>query len=266
MAVARYPVKSLAKALRLLDTLGKSNNGAGIASLSGELKLGKSTVHRMLATLREFDLAWFDPETCNYSLGPRVLRWSEMLERQNLAIRYGLPILRGLVERCGESATLAVLEGRDVVSIARCESNHRLRVNDVLGGRTPSHCTALGKVLLSPLSEAAFRALYDDSEPLKAVTPNSITSAQKLWEHLTKVRHDRVAYDFEENIIGGICLAAAVYNHNGRAVAAMSLSLPTQRLRGDILITLKEHLLEAAARLSAELGHAPEGRADVATA
>lgn len=119
--------------------------------------------------------------------------------------------------------------------------------------------------MLSPLSESEFRAIYDDSEPLKAVTPNSITSNSKLREHVTKVRHDRVAYDFEENVIGGVC-AAAVYNHSGHAIAAMSLSLPTQRLHSDILITLKEQLLEAVARLSAELGYAPERRAEGAPA
>ncbi|HSM77641.1 MAG TPA: IclR family transcriptional regulator, partial [Bryobacteraceae bacterium] len=188
MAVAKYPVKSLAKALRLLDSLGKSDSGTSIATLSKELKMGKSTVHRLLATLREFDLVWFDPDTSNYALGARILRWSDLLVRQNLLIRHGLPILRSLVESCHETANLAVLEGTEILFVARYESSQRLRMSDVVGGRSPSHCTALGKALLSRLSEREFQAIYEGAESLKAVTPNSITSKEKLWDHLKKVR------------------------------------------------------------------------------
>lgn len=266
MAVAKYPVKSLAKALRLLDSLGKSDSGASIATLSKELKMGKSTVHRLLATLREFDLVWFDPGTSNYALGARILRWSDLLVRQNLLIRHGVPILRSLVESCHETANLAILEGTEILFVARYESSQRLRMSDQVGGRNPSHCTALGKALLSKLSEREFRSIYEGADALRAVTPNSITSREKLWDHLQKVREDGVAYDFEENVSGGVCMAAPVHNHTGRAVAAMSISLPTQRLRGDILITLREHLLKSANQLSFELGYLPAEHPELAPA
>jgi DNA-binding IclR family transcriptional regulator len=255
LAQAKYPVKSLAKAFKLLDALGRSDNGTSIAALSKELKMGKSTIHRLLATLREFDLVWFDPTTSNYALGARILRWSDLLVRQNLVIRHGWPILRELVQACHETASLAVLEGTDVMFIARCESTQRLRMSEQVGGRNPAHCTALGKAMLAALSEKEFLNVYDGMETLKALTANSITSRDKLWDHLRKVQQEGVAYDFEENIVGGICVGTAVRNHTGNVVAGMSLSLPTQRLRGDILITLKEHLIQAAGQLSSELGY-----------
>ncbi len=255
MAQAKYPVKSLAKALRLLDALGRSDSGTSIAALSKELKMGKSTIHRLLATLREFDLVWFDPSTSNYALGARILRWSDLLVRQNLVIRHGWPILRELVQACHETASLAVLEGTEVMFIARCESTQRLRMSEAVGSRNPAHSTALGKAMLAALSEKDFLKLYDDMGSLKAVTPNSITSRDKLWDHLRKVQKEGVAYDFEENVAGGVCVGTAIRNHTGNVVAGMSISLPTQRLLGDILITLKEHLVRAASRLSSELGY-----------
>lgn len=255
MTQAKYPVKSLAKAFVLLDTVGKFENGTSIAALSKELKMGKSTVHRLLATLREFDLVWFDASTSNYALGARILRWSDLLVRQNLLIRHGSPILRELVHSSHETASLAVLEGIDVVFIARFESTQRLRMSEAVGSRCPAYCTALGKSLLATLSEEEFRVVFDGIESLKPMTPNSITSKERLWDHLQQVRQDGVAYDFEENVIGGVCLGTAVRNHTGRAVAGVSISLPTQRLRGDILITLKDNLLKAAGRLSTELGY-----------
>ena len=255
MIQAKYPVKSLAKALRLLDTLGNHENGTSIAVLSKDLKMGKSTIHRLLATLREFDLVWFDASTSNYALGARILRWGDLLVRQNLLVRHGLPILRELVQVCHETAYLAVREGVEVIYVAQHEILERLRMNEAVGNRVPAHCTALGKALLSTLAEEEFFELYRNVDTLKMVTPNSITDKRRLWDHLQKIRQDGVAYDFEENVIGGVCLGTVVRNHAGLPVAAMSVSTPTQRLRGEKLLTFKEHLLDAAGRLSAELGY-----------
>ncbi len=255
MPVAKYPVKSLAKAFTLLDALGKFENGTSIAVLSKELRMGKSTVHRLLATLREFDLVWFDASTSNYALGARILRWSDLLLRQNLLIRHGAPILRDLVQTAHETASIAVLDGLDVIFIARFESNQRLRMSEAVGSRCPSHCTALGKAILAALPEEEFRSIFHGGDSLKPMTPNSITSKEQLWNHLDKVRQEGIAFDFEENVVGGVCVGTTVRNHTGKVVAGLSISLPTQRLRGDTFVTLKDVLLRAAGHLSAELGY-----------
>jgi IclR family transcriptional regulator, KDG regulon repressor len=252
---AKYPVKSLAKALHLLDTVGKHQSGTSIAVLSKELKMGKSTVHRLLATLREFDLVWFDANTSNYALGARILRWSDLLVKQNLLVRHGMPILRDLVNVCHETSNLAVLEGHDILYVAQFESMARLRMSEAIGNRVPAHATSLGKALLATLPDDEFDELYKKVDTLEGITAHTITDKQRLKEHLQKVRQDGVAYDFEENEVGVVCMGAVVKNHTHHAVAAMSISLPIQRLRGENLITFKDHLLKAAARLSAELGH-----------
>lgn len=254
---AKYPVKSLAKALRILDTVGRFQHGTSIAALSKELKMGKSTVHRLLATLREFDLIWFDPTTSNYALGSRILRWSDLLVQQNPLVRHGLPVLRELVSAGRETANLAVMDGADVLYVAQFESMERLRMSEAVGTRHPAHCTALGKALLASLSEEEFDQLYSKVDALKSLTANTIADKRRLKEHLQKVRNEAVAYDFEENVVGVVCLGAVVRNFTGKPIAAMSVSLPIQRLRGESLITLKEHLLNAVNRLSRELGHNP---------
>jgi DNA-binding IclR family transcriptional regulator len=252
---AKYPVKSLAKALRILDTVGRFQHGTSIASLSKELKMGKSTVHRLLATLREFDLIWLDPTTSNYALGSRILRWSDLLVQQNLLVRHGLPVLRDLVSVGRETANLAVLDGADVLYMAQFESMERLRMSEAVGTRQPAHSTALGKALLASLPEEQFDQLYGKLDVLKSPTASTITDPRHLKEHLQKVRNEGLAYDFEENVAGVVCLGTVVRNFTGRAIAAMSVSMPIQRFRGERSTHLKEHLLAAANRLSTELGY-----------
>ena len=258
---AKYPVKSLAKALRLLEFLGRPQEGTSIAVLSKELKIGKSTVHRLLATLREFDLVWLDPSTSNYALGARILRWSDLLMRQNLLIRHGLPILRELMSRSRETANLAVLEGNEVLYIAQCESTERLRTSDAVGTRAPAHSTSLGKAMFAMLPDEHFDEIYKNSESLERVTPNTITDRGRLKLHLQKVRQEGVAYDFEENVIGVVCIGTVVRNFTGTPIAGLSISVPTQRVRGENLSALKEQLLNAANKFSAELGY--EGPANL---
>ena len=113
--------------------------------------MGKSTVHRLLATLRDFDLIWFDPTTSNYALGSRILRWSDLLVQQNLLVRHGLPVLRDLVNAGRETANLAILDGTEVLYVAQFESMERLRLSEAVGTRQPAHSTALGKAILATM-------------------------------------------------------------------------------------------------------------------
>jgi DNA-binding IclR family transcriptional regulator len=177
-----------------------------------------------------------------------------LLVQQNLLVRHGLPVLRDLVSVGRETANLAVLDGADVLYMAQFESMERLRMSEAVGTRQPAHSTALGKALLASLPEEQFDQLYGKLDVLKSPTASTITDPRHLKEHLQKVRNEGLAYDFEENVAGVVCLGTVVRNFTGRAIAAMSVSMPIQRFRGEKSIHLKEHLLAAANRLSTELG------------
>lgn len=180
--------------------------------------------------------------------------------RQNLLIRHGLPILRELMSRSRETANLAVLEGNEVLYIAQCESTERLRTSDAVGTRAPAHSTSLGKAMFAMLPDEHFDEIYKNSESLERVTPNTITDRGRLKLHLQKVRQEGVAYDFEENVIGVVCIGTVVRNFTGTPIAGLSISVPTQRVRGENLSALKEQLLNAANKFSAELGYEGPGK------
>ena len=241
-----------------MDAIGSFEDGINVTRLSKELKMGKSTVHRLLETLLEHDVVRLDPNTSRYSLDSKIVRWNDMLLRQNLLVRCGLPILKELAGTCHGICNLAILKGVHVLFVAQYEAETRggLRLTKGVGARELAHSTSLGKALLATLTEAELDDLYPNGT-LERVTENTITSRQGLKEHLQQVRAEGVAHDFEENTLGVTCLGTVVRDCLGRPAGALSISSPVTHLKSVNLLTLKQHLLSAAQQLSMELGYEP---------
>ena len=127
------PVKSLIKALRILDALGDCPSGLGITQLSETLKAPKSTVHRLIATLETVGYTVFDPPTAKYMLGTKLARLGEQLSHQSSLLTFGVPILEELTRECGEASHLAIMEGTEVVYISREESKEPMRISYARG-------------------------------------------------------------------------------------------------------------------------------------
>jgi IclR family transcriptional regulator, KDG regulon repressor len=251
----RYrPVKSLLKALRILDALGDCPGGLGVTTLSQTLREPKSTVHRLLATLEAAGYAVFDPPTARYILGSRVSKLGEQLNSQSPLLTFGVPVLEELTKECKEASHLAILEATEVVYISREESKEPVRISFGMGHRAPAHCTALGKVLLAGLTDAEIRMLYKNQSRLKRSTARTALSLDSLISEIARIRRDGVAYDNEEYMVGLRCIAAPVRNYSGRIVAAMSLSMFKHRMTAARKNVFKAALIRASVELSRQLG------------
>ena len=250
------PVKSLIKALRILDTLGNSPNGLGITELSDALKAPKSTVHRLIATLEAGGYAVFDLPTSKYVLGSRVARLGEQLNQQSSLLTFGVPALEQLTRECGEASHLAILEGAEVVYISHEENNEPIRISFGMGHRAPAHATALGKAFLAALSNSDVLTLYKNSR-LQQLTPRTCTKLPELLTELAAIRREGVAYDNEEYMPGLRCIAAPIRDFSSRTIAAMSLSFVKHKLTADRKAFFKEALLRVSADLSEKLGYTP---------
>jgi len=251
----RYrPVKSLLKALRILDTLGDCPGGLGITDLSRALGAPKSTVHRLIATLEVAGYAVFDPPTERYILGSRLAKLGEQLNLQSPLLTFGVPTLEDLTKKCREASHLAILEGTEVVYVSREESKEPVRISFGMGHRAPAHCTALGKALLAGLTDAEIRMLYKNQRRLEKLTPQTPTSLERLLTDIAGVRREGIAYDNEEYMVGLRCIAAPIRDYSGRIVAAMSLSMFKYKMTAARKSLFKEQLLRASAGLSGHLG------------
>src|ERR1700677_1065725 len=131
----KYPVKSLVKALRILDVLAERPAGFGITELSEALQMGKSTVHRLLATLKEEGYVVPHPAGSRYILGGRIARLGQRFSDPYQLATFGEPSVLRLAREHNETVNLAILEGTEIVYVAGEESRETLRNHVLLGSR-----------------------------------------------------------------------------------------------------------------------------------
>ena len=251
---SKRPVKSLLKALRILDTLGNRPGSLGITGLSNALKAPKSTVHRLITTLEAAGYVVFDPATSKYSLGSRVARLGEQLNQQSPLLSLAVPMLEQLTRECHEASHLAIMRGTEVVFISHEESKEPVRISFGMGHRAPAHCTALGKVFLAGLTDSEILTLYNNGKKLEKRTPHTLTTLEELLSEVSGVRREGIAYDDEEYTPGLRCVAAPVRDFSSRVVAAMGLSMFKHKMTTERKALFKEALVRVSAGLSERLG------------
>jgi IclR family KDG regulon transcriptional repressor len=189
-----------------------------------------------------------------YVLGVRLFELGRAYHgRLNLA-SLGEAAARRVVDACQETSQVAVLDGTEVVYIARVDGTHSVRLVSEVGQRLPAHCTGLGKALLSGLSDDELERRYPEGEALPSMTPSSITHAAKLKRAILAVRSSGVAFDDCESNIALRCVAAPIPDAEGRVVAAISVSVPTVRWNDDQQRRLTALVLNGSTEVSRRLG------------
>jgi len=147
-----YPIKVLDKTFSILDILLQHGSSMHMTEISEKLGLYPSTIHRILDTLKYWGYVEQDPKSQKYRLGLKLLELGMAKLHQMDLAREATPYLKELVKQCNETVHLGVLEGGEVLYLAKEESSQTIRMISYVGKRAPLHCTALGKVLLAYLS------------------------------------------------------------------------------------------------------------------
>lgn len=230
--------RTLSRGLVVLRALGGDADGATVSSLSEATGLDRAVLYRLLETLAEEGFVTRDPESRRYRLGLAMLelgvRAAQGLEVRRLAG----PALRALSDDTNETACLAVRDREDVVVVEVIEPDGRfVQVNYRVGFRHPLGMAAHGKALL---------AFLPDGERLNELRP---------------VRQRGVAYTRDEIEPGAAGVAAPVFDHTGRAVAAVGIVAPTARLPEPENVALR--VLRSAREISERLGWRPRRPGDV---
>jgi len=192
-------IKSIDKALGLLEFLSVNEQETGITEISKNLHLGLSTVHRILFTLKSRGYVIQNLNTKKYRLGIKLFTLGCAVQSTKRLVEITKPYLKQLSQSTNETANLAILEGKEVIYLDTIGSPEILRTEIMAGTRTPAHCAALGKALLAFISDGEFKSLYKKDEPLSSLTSKSISSLEELKKHLKKLKN-KVMQLIEKNI------------------------------------------------------------------
>jgi DNA-binding IclR family transcriptional regulator len=236
-------IKSIDKALDVLEFLSANDQEIGIVEISKQLNMGLSTVHRILATLKSRNYIIQNPKTAKYRLGIKLFELGCEVQSTKNLIKIVRPYLRELSKITNETANLAILEDKEVIYLDTIESSETLRTEIRQGTRTPAHCTALGKCLLACLADNDFEQLYRRDEQIISLTPQSISSWSELKRELKKVKEQGYALDLEEYKIGIHCVGVPIFNRNGEVIAALSITGPASRFNEEKMEEAKNQLI-----------------------
>lgn len=245
------------RALDVLELLMRSADPLTLRVLTETLGLPRTTAFELLTTLgaRGY-VVKSDGEPARFSLGVRAFQLGSAFADRLDYVDLGRAASRALTEQCDETSHVAVLDGVDVVYIARTESRQKVRMVSHLGSRLPAHATAVGKALLAQLSTAELRDRFPADVPLPRLTLKTITTLPDLEREMELIRARGYAIEECESNDAVCCAAAAVRDHVGRVVAAISVSVPENRwsaLSHDHWISL---VTGSAAEYSKNLGFA----------
>jgi IclR family transcriptional regulator, pca regulon regulatory protein len=252
-------VRALAKGLAVVEAFDARAPAMTLSDVARKTGLSRGTARRLLLTLVELGYAGFDGK--NFSLRPRVLNLGFSYLNSQTLWQLAQPYMVELVEQVHESCSISVLDGTDIVYVARVPTAARIMsINLGIGTRLPAFATSMGRVLLAGLPVEEIERLLAEVLPLPRHTSKTITEPKELLREIEQVRRQGWALVDQELEQGLRSVAAPVVDCAGAPTAALNVGTHAsrwtiQRLTQEALPLLKQ----TAAQISRLL--APENRA-----
>ena len=245
-------VQVLERMFTLIDVLASREEAISLKEISEKTGLHPSTTHRIL---NDLTIGRFveRPESGSYRLGMRLLELGNLVKARLSVRDAALTPMRNLHKLIQQPVNLSMRQGDEIVYVERAYSERSgMQVVRAIGGRAPLHLTSTGKLFLALDDPQRVRA-YATRTGLAGHTRNSITQLPHLERELAKARQYGIARDNEELELGVRCMAAGVYDDQGKLVAGLSISAPADRLDEGWLPKLQA----TADEISLALGYTP---------
>lgn len=253
-AEASTTVRSVERAVDLLETLMSTAEPLSLTELSERAGLHPSTAHRLLATLEMKRFVHQNDKSKQYTLGPRLNLLLVSGSQPYIYLRDRVtPILQDIAAELGENVSFSVRNGYKAMLLVQTSSGRLIDVH-IKDTVLPLHCTAAGKVILAHLPHAEVRRIMVETG-MPALTSKSITVLDELEDVLQLTRQQGYATDMEEWVEGIRCIAVPVFSVKPRVVGAISVSTPASRMTSklerhfaDVLGRCASHLADRIAR------------------
>ncbi len=251
----RYNVRAVDRAIRILSVLSDGKPRT-LTELSEEIAINSSTTFRFMATLTHHRYVEREDQSGKYRLGLACLELARAYHLSNDVRKAALPELERVRDATTETVHLAVLDKMEVVYLEKLSGLHAVGLmSSRVGGRSPAYCTGVGKVLLAYIDSELIRDYYEQVG-FQRYTDTTIQSIEELMDHLERIRSQGYTLDQGEHEAEIRCVGAPIFDIDGKAVAALSVSGPAGRLNPlENQLELINKTKEAAHNISAKLGY-----------
>jgi IclR family pca regulon transcriptional regulator len=226
-------IQGLAKGLAVIEVFDAAHARLSITDVAELTGLERATARRCLLTLTSLGYASYDGKF--FMLTPRVLRLGHSYLAATPLPGIIQPFLERLTAATGESASASVLDGTDILYIARASLRRVMSINLSPGTRLPAYCSSMGRVLLAAMPPAAARSLLERSER-PANTPKTKTDLTALMDELALVARQGYALIDEELELGLRSIALPLLNARGETVAALNIGAQAARIGVDAMV------------------------------
>lgn len=251
----RSGIQSLVRAFAILETIGRSADGAGLVEVARSVALHSSTAFNLLRTMLTLGYVWQSPDDKRYRIGRPILSLAANAVKELWMVNRARDVLNELSRATGETGHFAAWSGNQVIVLAKSSGSGAFQLADRVGGARPAHATALGKVLLAGLGRARLEQYLQNSASLQRFTARTIVNVKRLRDEIARVECSGIGHDRGEFQDEVRCLAVPVRDFSGQTVGALGLSGPVWRMTDRVIRQLARPLEAAALRLSLELGH-----------
>jgi DNA-binding IclR family transcriptional regulator len=247
-------VQSVERTLSIIEILSDYENGLGITEISEKANLHKSTVHRLLNTLIVKGYVKQNEDSNRYNLTLKLFEiGNKKIEKMNI-VTSAKPLLHELMEKTNEVIHLVVREGTEIVYIDKVESQNPIRMYSKIGKRSPVYCTAVGKSMLSHMTDNEVKFIWDNST-IEKLTKNTVIDFKKFKEDLNIIKKQGYAIDEQENEIGIRCIGTSILDYKGEICGAISISGSIISFKEEKVNKFAKLIIEYANKISNELGY-----------
>ena len=226
--------EALARGIRVIGAFDGEHGQMTLSDVARAVDLPRATVRRALYTLGELGYVAADGRL--FRLTPKVLQLASAYLFSNPVSTILQPVCDRLSADVDAACSVAVLDGEDVVMVARGAPRRPAALGLGIGFRLPAFCTALGRTLLGTLDDAALDAFLRRLRP-KPVTPHTLTDKARLKRAILRIRQEGIALVDQEAELGMRSLAVPLRRFDGVGVAALNIAVPVERMSGQAMLS-----------------------------
>lgn len=245
-------VQALDRGLRILEILSEQTE-MSITELADMLDVDKSTVSRLVETLRQHDMVQLNKSTKKYRMGFRILHFGKTLEKNLNIIDIARPILKDVSGKLSENVHLCAFNNTMAYVIDQVVRDSGYSISATIGMIEPMHASSVGKCILAYRPEHSLRQMLNHYDYVK-YTEKTIQDQDSLMRELAKIKRQGYALDDEEVSVGIRCVAVPIFSFGNQVRYSIGISLLASLMPDHKVKGYADKLSRAAAKISRELG------------